>query len=290
LGECIVTAPRLWDKVTAGQTRALAFVAALGLTTTEGIAACGDAPLPCALPDGSYHVALPEGASPFPAVVFLHGFGGSGEGALRNTAMVEALLARGYAVIAPDGQPRPGQTGHSWDFHPQRPATRDEAAFIQAVANDASRRFGLTRDRMILAGFSIGGSMVSYLACAEPEEFSAYAPVAGSFWRPHPESCEGPVRLLHTHGWTDQTVPLEGREIRNGFVQGDVFEALQIWRRANGCTALPPDSFAVRADFQIRSWTECHPGARIDFAMHRGGHLVPPGWADMMLDWFESQE
>ncbi|MDP5365518.1 MAG: prolyl oligopeptidase family serine peptidase [Paracoccaceae bacterium] len=272
-------------------TKVWALVAALGLIATEAGAACGEDPLPCTLPDGSYHVALPpDGASPFPAVMFLHGFGGSGEGALRNTAMVEALLARGYAVIAPDGQPRPGQTGRSWDFHPQRPATRNEADFLQAVARDASHRFDLTRNRMILAGFSIGGSMVSYLACADPDRFTAYAPVAGSFWRPHPDSCQGPVRLLHTHGWTDQTVPLEGREIRTGFVQGDVFEALQIWRAANNCTALPPDSFAVRAEFQIRSWTRCQPGARIDFALHPGGHLVPPGWADMLLDWFEGLE
>ncbi|MDP5348243.1 MAG: hypothetical protein NWQ32_07625 [Paracoccaceae bacterium] len=53
---------------------------------------------------------------------------------------------------------------------------------------------------------------------------------------------------------------------------------------------MPPDSFAVRAEFQIRSWTRCQPGARIDFALHPGGHLVPPGWADMLLDWFEGLE
>lgn len=270
----------------------LALVALCGVIPTEGAAACAEDPMPCTLPGGSYHVALPEGTAPHSAVVFLHGFGGSGDGALRNTAMVEVLLARGYAVIAPDGQPRPGQTGRSWDFHPERPATRNEADFIQAVANDASHRFALTRDRMILAGFSIGGSMVSYLACADPDLFSAYAPVAGSFWRPHPVKCQGAVRLLHTHGWTDQTVPLEGREIRSGFAQGDVFEAMQIWRAANGCAVVPPDGFAIRAEFQIRSWTHCQEqaqsGARIDFALHPGGHLVPPGWADLLLDWFES--
>ena len=40
---------------------------------------------------------------------------------------------------------------------------------------------------------------------------AAYAPVAGSFWRPHPdmEACAGPVDLLHTHGWRDKTVPLD---------------------------------------------------------------------------------
>jgi len=271
--------------------RVLALGVLCGLIAPH-VSACGGDGSSCTLPDGSYHALLPEGPSPYPAVVFLHGFGGSGEGTLHNTAMVETLLARGYAVIAPDGQPRPGQTGRSWDFHPERPATRNEADFIQAVVSDAAERFDLTRERMILAGFSIGGSLVSYLACAHPHTFAAYAPVAGSFWRPHPAKCQGAVRLLHTHGWTDQTVPLEGREIRSGFVQGDVFEALQIWRAANGCTALSPDSFAVRAEFQIRSWSHClpeaQPRARIDFALHPGGHLVLSGWADLMLDWFES--
>jgi polyhydroxybutyrate depolymerase len=250
-------------------------------------AGCGPDPGPCVIASGTYHVALPPSGAGAPAVVFLHGFGGSGEGSLSSTGLVDALHARGYAVIAPDGLPRPDRTERGWAFHPDRPGPRDEVAFLSAVADDAAARFGLDRGAMLLSGFSIGGSMTTYLACAAPAAFRAYAPVAGSFWRPHPAACSGPAALFHLHGWTDGTVPLEGRVLRSGIAQGDVFAALELWRRTDGC-ALRPDAFAVRGDVQVRSWTTCGSGARLDFGLHPGGHTVPPGWADMAIDWFEA--
>lgn len=265
-----------------------AIVLSFSLGAGGAKAACATDDGACILPGGSYHLVLPQGRSTgTPAIVFLHGFGGSGDGMLRNTAMVDALLARGYAVIAPDGQPRDNRQGRSWDFHPDRPARRDEGAFVRAVADDAALRFGLDRDAMLLSGFSIGGSLTSYIACATPDAFTAYAPVAGSFWRPHPTACAGPVDLFHMHGWRDGTVPLEGRVLGSGAAQGDVFAAMEIWRLANGCR-LQPDIHTREGATLIRSWSACESGARLDFALHPDGHVVPPGWADLALDWFEA--
>lgn len=261
---------------------------ALALLGTAATADCNGLPGACVVDGGSYHLVLPEGATGhLPAILFLHGYGGDGAGTLRNTSMVDRFLHRGYAVIAPDGQPRETGPGRSWDFHPDRPARRDEIAFLIAVADDAAARYGLDRDRMLLAGFSIGGSMTSYLACAEPGAFAAYAPVAGSFWRPLPETCAGPVRLLHTHGTADRTVPMTGREIRPGFVQGNVFDAMEIWRATNGCGSTQPDAQADVGVFTVRRWTACAPGARLDFVVHDGGHVIPEGWEQMVMDWFE---
>jgi polyhydroxybutyrate depolymerase len=259
-----------------------AIAAAVAGTAQAG---CGADPAPCAIAGGTYHAVLPPGDGPHPAVVFIHGFGASGEGTMTNTGMVDALIARGHAVIAPDGQMRTNGQGRSWDFRMDRPATRDEVAFLRAVADDAATRLGLARDRMLLAGFSVGGSMATYVACADPGAFRAYAPVAGSFWRPQPTGCAGPADLFHLHGWTDGTVPLEGRALRSGIAQGDVFAAMALWRDTGGCP-LNPDSHATRGDTQVRSWTTCTSGRRIDFALHPGGHGIPPGWADMALDWF----
>lgn len=271
-----------------GAARLAAAGVCLWLVAGAAEAACGDDPGACTLPGGSYHIVLPDSGPPAsPAVVFLHGFGSSGEGSLSNTGMVEAVLARGYAVIAPDGQPREGAQGRRWDFHPERPAARDEGAFIRAVADDAAARFGLDRGDMLLSGFSIGGSLASYVACADPGSFRAYAPVAGSFWRPHPTGCAGPVALFHTHGWQDGTVPLEGRVLGSGAAQGDVFVAMQLWREAGGCR-LQPDAYDTKDAFQIRSWTGCATGAQLGFALHPGGHSVPPGWATLALDWYEA--
>jgi polyhydroxybutyrate depolymerase len=268
--------------------RTLAIALAFGSAGVQARAGCADDPAPCTLDGGSYHVVLPAAAQAAPpAVVFLHGYQASGAGMLRMTGMVEALTNRGYAVVAPDGQPMEGSNGFSWDFHPDRPASRNEVAFIAAVADDAAARFGLDRDQMLLAGFSIGGSMTSYLACATPDAFRAYAPVGGSFWRPHPDGCAGPVSLMHMHGWSDQTVPLEGRQIGDDFVQGDVFQAMEIWRITNGCR-LQPDSFSEWSNGWTRSWTSCANGGRLDLTLHPGGHSIPPGWSDLAASWFEA--
>lgn len=253
---------------------------------------CGRDTGPCEIESGTYRIALPDTPrANMPAVMFLHGAGGTGEGILRMAGTVEALTDRGYAVIGPDGLPwGGGRGGGIWNFLPslEREEPRDETAFLTDVVTDTADRYGVDPNQVVLAGFSAGGFMVNYLACDTPEAFAAYAPVSGGFWRPHPETCTGPVRLFHTHGWRDSTVPLEGRPLRGGqWVQGDIFEGLTIWRTANGCDWADPDGYSETGQFQRRRW-DCAPGSALELALFPGGHGVPDGWADMMLDWFEA--
>lgn len=268
--------------------RSVFAVLALARSATAVLAGCADEPGPCEIAGGSYHIVLPKAEHP-PVLVFLHGHGGEGAGPINNERLVAPLQARGWAVIAPDGAIRPAGTGkRSWNFFPGWEG-RDEAAFLDAVTEDAVARFGLDPNRVVLGGFSAGAFMVNYLACATPDAYSAYVPVSGGFWRPQPEVCNGPVRLLHTHGWNDPVVPLEGRILGAGrFQQGDIFAGLELWRSANGCLDHKPDSYSVTGPFQRRVWASCDPGGVIEFALFPGGHMVPEGWADMMIDWYEA--
>ncbi|MEM6664974.1 MAG: alpha/beta fold hydrolase, partial [Pseudomonadota bacterium] len=275
--------------------RLLAGLMLLGAIVTGAPAhACGGADEPCTAPLGTYHVALPDTPAPqggYPAVVYFHGAGGAGKRIFDNTAMLDTLTARGFAVIGPDGMERPGSRfGPGWFFRPESPALRDEMAFTRAFLDDAASRHGINRERVVLSGYSIGGSLVWYLACHDPGVAAAYAPFAGGFWRPHPEDCAGPVRLLHTHGWRDQTVPLEGRPLRNGQIyQGDVFEGFQVWRQENGCTKLRADQFVTDGPFWRRIHTSCTPGTALEFALHPGGHSRPGAdWATLVANWFET--
>lgn len=263
---------------------------AFALVPLAASAGCGTAPDACAMPDGEYHLLLPsEAEEQGPAVVFLHGAGGSGGATIGNSGLTEPLLARGYVVIAPTGSRSfEGRPGSSWNFFPGWDG-RDETGFLKRVVADAAERFGVDPGRTLLAGFSAGAFEVTYLACADPEAFPAYAPVSGGFWKPHPASCAGPVKLLQTHGWRDPVVPLEGRPLRGGqFLQGDIFAGMDIWRAANGCARPDPASFSETGEFWRRVWQNCAPGSALEFALFPGGHMVPPGWADMALDWFET--
>ena len=269
-------------------------LAAFGVFGGTAATACSDE-TPCTVDTGEYYIALPDGAEgPVPALFWIHGFGGSGDGMMRNRGMVNPILERGYAVIAPSGIIPEGRRGGSWSFFPGISQRRDEIAFLTSVRDDAVARHGLDPDQILMAGFSIGGSMTAYLACAAPDTFKAYAPIGGNFWRPHPQGCESPVRMLHTHGWTDGTVPLEGRVLRGedsndpgALMQGDVFHALSIWRETNECFQLKADSFVTEGRFMRRKWERCAPDSALEFALHPGGHSIPRGWSAMILDWFE---
>lgn len=250
--------------------------------------ACGGPGAPCEAPGGGiYHAALPEGAEAPPVLVFLHGFGGRGEGVIRNRGLLKPVLARGYAVIAPQGLPfREGRKGGAWNAFANRDR-RDDVAFLGRVIDDAAARFGLDRDRVLLGGFSGGGMMTWRVACDAPDLAAAYAPIAGLLWRPLPEACAGPVRLFHTHGWSDPVVPIEGRSVAGGrFTQGDLFAGLDILRAANGCLKDDPDNYAVTGDHQRRKWV-CAEGTALEMALHPGGHRISTGWSAMTLDWFE---
>ena len=263
-------------------------------SATVAQAECSNIGDACEVDEGAYLIALPDGDIKG-SIMFLHGFGGSGKGAV-GQSWVKDALARGYAVIGPDGTVRDtGRPARRWSFHPDWPAQCDEVAFLTSVRDDAAERFDLDADKMVLGGFSIGGSMTSYLACAAPEAFDAYLPVSGGFWRPHPTECVGPVRLLHTHGWTDTTVPLEGRVVRgedindpNGFVQGDIFYTLGMWREVNECVQSRADRFVTKGPFMRRSWDRCAPESALEFALFPGGHRVPKGWAGLALDWLKN--
>lgn len=242
----------------------------------------------CQVDLGSYRLALPDdGDRPVPAVLFLHGWGQSATGMLRNQAMVRTLGDRGYALIAPLGLPRREGGNTDWGVRDEGQHPRDDIAFLSQVLDDAATR-GIDRDMVLLAGFSRGGSMVWDVACAAPDTARGYAAISGAFWHPMPESCAGPVDLAHVHGWGDQVVPLEGRSVANGrLTQGDVFAGLDIMRGANGCATSQPDEKTIEDDRWIRRWTTCENGS-LALTLHPGGHGIPPGWLTRTLDWFES--
>jgi polyhydroxybutyrate depolymerase len=257
---------------------------------------CGGEKAPCKVALGSYYIAVPETAvlpgRLRPVVLFFHGAGGMGTTVLEPGSYLRPFVDAGYAVIGAHGLTRPGNAfGAGWSFRPQGPQQRDELAFAKEVLADATGRFGLDAKKVLVTGFSIGGSLVWYLACREPGLAAAYAPLAGGFWRPHPTACAGPVDLLQTHGWRDRTVPLEGRPLRGGeLYQGDIFEGLQLWRSVNGCKGLRPDDFSTDAVFWRRTWSACESGRELSLALHPGDHDgVPMEWATMARLWFEAR-
>ncbi|WP_045392611.1 PHB depolymerase family esterase [Falsirhodobacter sp. alg1] len=250
---------------------------------------CGDADSPCILDSGSYYAIAPA-TKPEGIVVFLHGAGAQGKSSLTSDLARDAT-ERGYVYVAPDGYHPEARSARNWSVKADNTSfERDDIAFLNDVMDDVRQRFGVTATPTLLSGFSRGGSMVWDIACQQPGFATAYAPVAGAFWDELPSGCAGPVKLFHTHGWADRTVPLEGRRFfRDGqgtVTQGDVWVSLKIMREANGCINRQPETTSFEHDIWFRHWTDCN-GADLELMLHQGGHLVPAGWSARILDWFE---
>ncbi|MEO1206180.1 MAG: PHB depolymerase family esterase [Pseudomonadota bacterium] len=254
---------------------------------------CGGVQLPCDSEGGTYHLAVPQTPprqAGYPVLIHLHGWASSGSAVMKNRGLVETANRRGYVVIAPTGLKTPwGKRDWSVRDGADRPR-RDEIGFLQGVLKSVAAKLPVNTNQVLLSGFSRGGSMVWDIACAAPETFAAYAPLAGGFWAPLPRRCSGPARLFHTHGWADVTVPMEGRRLgRSRMVQGDIFAGLRIWRQTNGCLRRVADERITDGERWTRNWTSCNGGKDLRLMLHPGGHGMPKGWVETALDWFEAE-
>lgn len=248
--------------------RAALMALVLALTASAAAATCGR-DTDCAVPAGSYRIAMPDGA-PEGAIVYFHGYRGTAAGVMRNRGLVEGALARGLAVVAPQG------IDGRWSFPGSPREQRDEVAFMRQVHADMLARFDLPADRLMVTGFSTGGTMTWHMACDLGALFAGFAPVAGAYWEPLPESCvsEPPV-LLHVHGTSDEVVPMQGRPIGERAQQGDVRESIARWRRQDACGT----ESRVQSEGRLtcERWTGCETGV-IELCLHDGGHSIRSEW------------
>lgn len=239
---------------------------------------------PCEIPDGSYHLRLPEGEGPHPVLIWFHGHRGNGASIHRTGGLQRDFLERGYVLLAPNGFQRVDGVR----TYPARDgAPRDDVGFALAALDAASTRANLDNARVYAGGFSAGGSMAWLLACEAGDRLAGMVSVAGALRRPNTTNCAGlsGLPILQVHGFGDAQVPFEGRGIRD-WHQGSLWDSLEKARVANGCRS-NPDSIEIGDTFRSRSWeANCARGAvRLD--VHDGGHGLPQGWTARAFAFFE---
>ena len=110
----------------------------------------------CAAEGGSYRIAVPADAArgaEVGAIVYLHGYQASGAQAMGFAALRDMADRLGVALIAPNGE------GGTWGLPRVFASRRDDVAFVTGAIEDAVARFPIDADRILLTGFSLGGSM-----------------------------------------------------------------------------------------------------------------------------------
>lgn len=231
----------------------------------------------CDLGDRSYRIALPpghDGMAAIGAIVHLHGWRSRPQAVMRNKGLRRVANDLGVALVAPKSK----QDDWALVNAPRAPpdAGTVELVFFDRLVDDIAARFNIDTDRLLATGFSAGGMMVWTLACERPGLFAGFAPVAGTFWHPVPATCRAPMRhLFHFHGSRDTMVPLTGRPIA-GTRQGNVYQALALYRRNAGVTDAPPARFAT-LDLDCRRWTGVDRQV-LEFCLFDGGHSHRPAY------------
>lgn len=255
---------------------AAAMIVAAPLLLPSMAAACGS-DAPCMVEGGEYRIALPPNAIEGQltgAIVFFHGYRGSAEGVMANKGLMQMAKDLGVALISPHGDNR------TWSFPGSPSQRRDEFAFVETVMSDALARFPIDPNRVMASGFSMGGSMVWFLACNTPARFAGFAPIAGAFWEPLPEACvAAPAALpylFHIHGRADTVVPLAGRSIANGRAhQGDTFESIGVWLKPLDGRVAKTNYSDGKLDCALRT---PNGDGGIELCLHAGGHSIRPNW------------
>lgn len=235
--------------------------------------ACG-ADSDCTIGTGTYRVAMPAGhgdGDMVGAIVYLHGYQSSGAQAMDFDALREVADRLGVALIAPDG--RDG----TWGLPDVFASRRDDVGFVTEAIDDAISRFPIDADRILVTGFSLGGSMAWYLACTQGTRYAGYAPIAGAFWEPYMADCATPLpEMRHVHGRADETVPMRGRKLSVA-TQGDVYRSFALLRTAAECSG---DLANETIDGELACTTQTCGGAVQELCLHDGGHSVKPQWIE----------
>ena len=119
---------------------------ALIMAAPAAHARCGPAEGACTLPDGSYELVLPsDGQGAVPAVMFLHGHGGSARGVLSMRGVISELTDRGYAVIAPNGARRAEDGPRSWSFCPHLVDVMISTFYLQYLRMQGSGSISMSK-------------------------------------------------------------------------------------------------------------------------------------------------
>jgi predicted peptidase len=160
------------------------------------------------MPDGStirYGLAVPpdySAPSPRPLVIALHPGGGGtpyyGDQYLR-TIFAPGLRELGAITIAPDCPTR------AWT---EAQAEQAVMSLIAAVRDE----FAIDRRRIVVVGFSLGGSGTWFLSARHPELFTGAIVMAGRTEEPVANLAKIPTYVIHSRD--DQVVPFAQAEQR----------------------------------------------------------------------------
>lgn len=227
-----------------------------------------------------YFVFLPtgyDGEEDYPAVVVLHGYGGTATGI--EAEVTDGLNAYAekfaYVMVYPQGSwfmagdsPEAQWEVTSWnhisdgfDKGPDGPICTDDVApaacppecgtcgkcgwascnddvgFLKSLVAKVSTDFEVDGDSIFVTGFSNGAMMTHRIACEASELFAAAALVGGRVEPGFECTPTNPRPLLQINGGKDEAVPHDGRASSGGYFFASTTSVTEHWAGGDACGA-----------------------------------------------------
>lgn len=237
-----------------------------------------------------------------PAIILLHGRGGSGQRFLERTRLTPFADTAGVLLVAPDGtgDPRGWYTGFT------RGDGVDDVGFINAVIDTLGAHHAIDKARVYVIGYSNGGVLAHRVAADLSRRIAAAAVYAGAIGARTARGSvstidppRAPVPIMIIHGDADDVVPYDTTRGpgRMGGYPVPAPEAARFWARANECRAMEPRRDTVAAGRVLRAIWDRGCRAPVEFLTLRGHDH---GWpstrdgaaieaADVILEFFTRQ-
>ena len=179
-----------------------------------------------------YLTIEPDGYRPevdYPLVILLHGFGAH----MRDLAgLCPSIDREGYIYACPNApmpfQLGPGMVGYGWT--PPRGAgtaedVRNAVSALDTFFDEVIEKYGVSPGRVILMGFSQGGSMTYRCGLPRPDTFAGLAALSSG--APDPEELRGRLPAQRTqpifisHGTHDDVASIDLARQARAFLEGE---------------------------------------------------------------------
>ena len=152
-----------------------------------------------------------------PLLIACHGYNQSAD-YLKGFAKFETLADTAkFVVVYADG------LNKAWDI-----SGTSDLKFMETIIETMYSRYQISKKKVYLTGFSMGGMFTYYAANKMADKIAAFAPVSGYPMGGPNASASRPVPILHTHGTSDEVC---------GF--SSVQSHINAWVKFNGCNTTP---------------------------------------------------